>query len=73
MSQGDAILKYLMAGNTITSLEALKFFGCFRLGARIWDLKKAGYEIDMELIDAGNGKHVAAYRLAQKGQLRLAV
>lgn len=73
MTQSDMILNALLAGETLTPLDALKRFGCFRLGARIWDLKCAGYEIDMELIDVDNGKHVATYRLAKKGQLRLAV
>lgn len=70
MQQGKAILQYLLAGNTITSLEALKLFGCLRLSGRIYDLKKAGYEIDMELIDVGNGKHVASYKLSsvRKGE-----
>lgn len=73
MTQSDMILAALLAGEALTPLLALQRFGCFRLGARIWDLKKAGHEINMELIDIGNGKHVASYRLVQKGQLRLAV
>jgi len=39
-SQNDRILGYLQEGNTITPLEALDLFGCFRLSARIHDLKK---------------------------------
>ncbi len=65
MSQSDAILDALKRGETLTPLDALRRFGCFRLGARIWDLKKAGHEIDMRLIDCGNGKHVAEYSLQE--------
>ena len=70
MNQSDMILNALLAGETLTPLDALKRFGCFRLGARIWDLKKAGYEIDMQLIDVGNGKHVASYSMkpVRKGE-----
>ena len=39
-SQNEAIREYLEAGHSITPLEALNKFGCFRLGARIADLKK---------------------------------
>jgi hypothetical protein len=42
------ILAYLQSGNSITPLDALQLFGCFRLGARIFDLRKSGVEILME-------------------------
>ncbi|MCE7856899.1 MAG: hypothetical protein DYG97_10195 [Ignavibacteria bacterium CHB3] len=45
MSQKQAILEYLLSGKSITPLEALDLFKCFRLGARIWDLKKEGHDI----------------------------
>lgn len=74
MTQSEMILEALQRGEAVTPLFALQRFGCFRLGARIWDLKQAGHEIDMQLIDVGNGKHVASYSLApKKGQLKLAV
>lgn len=38
-SQSKLILAYLMTGETLTPIEALNMFGCFRLGARIYDLK----------------------------------
>lgn len=39
-SQKQLILDYLLEGNEITPMDALNKFGCFRLGARIADLKK---------------------------------
>lgn len=33
------ILEHLKSGESITPLDALRMFGCFRLGARIWDLR----------------------------------
>ena len=44
-SQNNQIKAYLLSGKSITGLEALYKFGVFRLGARIYDLKKMGLKI----------------------------
>ena len=44
-SQTTAVLKYLLAGNVLTTKEASDKFGCTRLSARISDYKKEGYNI----------------------------
>lgn len=62
-SQCSKILAYLKRGLAITAIEALKLFGCFRLAARIADLRKAGWNIITERV-IRNGKYVAQYRLA---------
>jgi hypothetical protein len=62
-TQSDKILAHLRSGKSITPLEALNLFGCFRLGARIYDLKKAGHNIVTEMVTVGDGKHVASYTL----------
>lgn len=54
-SQNKQILNYLNDGNSITPIDALNLFGCFRLGARIHDLKSEGYDIKTE-IKSINGK-----------------
>ena len=46
MSQTAKILDHLKAGHPITGLVALEKFGCFRLAARIRELRKAGYRIE---------------------------
>lgn len=61
-SQNEAILKHLECKGSITPLEALNLFGCFRLGARIFDLREAGYNIKTEII-INNGKRFAKYIL----------
>ena len=48
-AQTNEILKYLETGRTITALDALKLFGCQRLAARIYDLKKRGYQFKTKL------------------------
>ena len=45
MSQCEKILRFLEDEGSITPLDALREFGCMRLGARIWDLKRQGFEI----------------------------
>ena len=63
MTQNEQILNYLKQGNAITPLEAFNLFGCFRLGARVHDLKAMGHNITSRMITLENGKRVAQYRL----------
>lgn len=62
-SQEAAILDHLRAGRSITPIDALNLYKCFRLGARIFSIKKAGHEIEREMITVASGKRVASYRL----------
>jgi hypothetical protein len=64
LSQNERIRRHLEAGKTITPLEALSLFGCFRLGARIHNLKETGLAIHRHIIEQ-NGKHFAQYSLAK--------
>ena len=68
MTQTQQILQHLKQGNTLTPIEALNLFGCFRLGARIYDLKDMGYNIETEMVTQ-NRKTFARYRLIE--QLKL--
>lgn len=63
MNQTDEILNYLRAGYSLTPLEALDKFGCFRLGARIWEIKDQGYDIESKIVSGPNGKHYSRYTL----------
>jgi hypothetical protein len=65
-SQREAIARYLKTGKSITPLEALQKFGCLRLGARIWELKRQGATILKYMARVGRGKEakrVACYYL----------
>ena len=62
-TQANAILKHMQDGNGITPMDALELCGCFRLSARIADLKKRGYEIITEKVKVAGGKYVARYHL----------
>lgn len=70
-SQEDKIIEYLKTGKSITPLDALRLFGCMRLGARIFDLKRKGFRI--EEIDVVDGrKRYARYFLATEHEEALA-
>jgi len=69
MSQNDDILRHLKS-RPITPIEALNNYQCFRLAARIYDLKMRGWQITTTEIDR-NGKKFAMYRLNQKNQPKL--
>ena len=60
-SQSERILQHLKGGGRLTALNALMFYDCLRLGARIHDLKQQGHVIKSELVSTPNGKHVSQY------------
>jgi hypothetical protein len=62
-SQTERILEFMLSGNTITPMEALDKFGCFRLGARIADIKAKGYIVYSDFVTAPNGKKFKRYYL----------
>ena len=61
LSHETLILNHLTSGKTITAMEALREYGCFRLGARIYDLRKKGHQIDDKFIQLPNKKWVKRY------------
>jgi hypothetical protein len=62
-TQTAQILAHLKRGRAITPLEALDQYQCFRLGARIFELKAAGHDISKRMVETASGKKVAEYRL----------
>ena len=44
-TQKEVILSVLKSGGKISPIEALNWFGCFRLASRINDLRNEGHEI----------------------------
>lgn len=49
----------------VTQLDALHTIGSFRLGARILELRQAGYAIRTDWIETYSGKRVAKYVLTE--------
>ena len=52
--QEAQVLKYMLETGGITSWEAIREFGCTRLSARIYNLRKAGWVIDSEPVTTRN-------------------
>lgn len=62
------VLDYMKEHGSITSLEAIRAFGCTRFSGRIFDLKRRGYNIEktMEEVPTRDGTtRVAVYRLGE--------
>lgn len=56
MTQCERILRHMQDYGSITQAEAISEYGCYRLGARIYDLKKAGYKIKRQ-IETGENRY----------------
>jgi hypothetical protein len=63
-SQNEAILSHLAGGGRLTPLDALRAYGCGRLGARIYELRQLGYHIQQDMVWVGTAAGTAA-RVAQ--------
>ena len=64
ISQKAEIQAWLERGHRITPIQALEKWGCFRLAARVDELRKNGLEIDTSY-QSKNGKVFASYGLAR--------
>ena len=63
-SQNALIKGWLLNGHSLNTLDALTMFGCFRLSARISNLKDQGMNIMTEMVEV-NDKRIAKYYLAK--------
>lgn len=60
MSQNQQIANYLNKGRKLTPIDALNKFGCFRLSARIKNLRDEGLKIATKYVTK-DGKTFASY------------
>jgi len=63
MSQNKQIADYLNKGKKLTPIDALNKFGCFRLAARIADLRNEGMNIVTNTIKLENNNQIAQYSI----------
>lgn len=61
MSQTTQIQRHLEKGKSLTAIQALNKFGCFRLAARIADLRNDGMNIKTTIVKLKNKKQIASY------------
>ena len=45
MTQCERVLQYMQDFGSINPMQALGDLGCYRLGARIWDMRHDGHRI----------------------------
>jgi rare lipoprotein A len=62
MTQNQQIADYLKKGKAITPIQALNKFNCFRLAARISDLRNDGMKIITKIVTK-EGKSYASYSI----------
>lgn len=69
MTQNEKILDWLKMHRTLTQAEAVRLFGCYRLSARIYEIREQGFDIRKTTQEAinrdGEKVHFAEYWLAQ--------
>ena len=58
-------MTHLQSGRSITPIEALNEYGCFRLAAHIEVLRREGHNIFTHMVDNG-GKKFAKYTYTRK-------
>jgi hypothetical protein len=61
-TQKQQIEAYLTKGKSLTPIDALTKFGCFRLAARIADLRNEGLNIATKIVTK-KGKNYASYSI----------
>lgn len=71
MTDKEAVLRWLRVHGSIEPLTALREIGTFRLGARIWDLRHDGHDIETTIFETPSGSHVARYVLHDRAQTDL--
>ena len=61
-SQTSAILALLLQGNSLTGIDALNYIGCFRLAARISELRNQfNYPIKGRWVTSGEKRFMEYY------------
>lgn len=63
MTQTRKILEYMQTYGSISSMEAFRELGITRLSARIYDLRREGYQIDTWRVSKKqNGEKIMYFR-----------
>ena len=61
--QSDAIFN-LMLKDWVSPIDALEKVKCFRLGARIYDMRRAGIDVEERWVEGQDGKRWKEFRLS---------
>lgn len=60
-TQKQKILNHLSNGKSLSPLQALGLFGCYRLASRVHDLKRDGHPIETIIKGDDQGRTYASY------------
>lgn len=73
MTQTERVIKHLKEYGSITPLEAIREYGITRLGARIWDLRDLGYDIETQTETSKNrfGEKTSYAKYVLKGWAKM--
>lgn len=67
LSQNLRIIDYCKDHGSITPMDALNHFGCFRLSARMFDIRAMGYDVtsvmETRVNEDGEAKRYARYHI----------
>ena len=64
MNQNDKLMEALLAGTTLTPLNALQIAGTLRLSERVRELAREGVPIEKKRVQVGDA-HVMSYKLGR--------
>jgi len=67
-SQTAQILTALQSGDRLTPIDALNRFGCFRLSARVSDIKDRGYRVQDKYVKMVDGTKFKEYWMETNGK-----
>ena len=69
ITQTDLVLRHMQTYGSISQLDAVEWYGCYRLSARIADLRAKGIQISKENVTRknryGHTTTYARYRLKE--------
>jgi hypothetical protein len=68
MTQKELILNRLKSGEWLSSVQAVRELYIMRLGARIWDLRAEGYQIEERRVE---GRSYSEYRMRPARKIEL--
>ena len=64
MSQEAQVIEFIKSHGSITQKQAVDFLGCYRLSARVWNIKATGVDVRKEMVIVPN-RHGGTARVAR--------
>lgn len=65
MTQNNMLIYHMRKHGSITTMEAFQKYGVTRISARIWEIKRMGFDVETVKETNKNGKTYARYSLKE--------